>query len=164
MTDPRVRRLRELHDKAKRKSLPDTDRKEYEQLRSELGRLMVIAQHMSKQGKTLRSELRVAQIVKVVIDPEGVMPERTTTIDLASGGFAALLGTGRSIGKRVDFVLELPAAGGGKRSVAGKARVASSRPQGPLFRVSFAIEHMEPDAREHFEISLLDFVLARFAG
>src|SRR5947209_4168017 len=90
-------RLRELHEKAKRGTLQPGDKPEYESSRRELGRLLLVAQHLSHGGKTLRSQFRVARMIKVEIDVGGESPEKTSTIDLASGGFAALLPHGQPI-------------------------------------------------------------------
>ena len=150
-------RLRELHDRAKRGALTPNERPEYEQARRELGRLLLVAQHLNHGGETLRSQFRVARMIKVEIDLGGPAPEKTTTIDLASGGFAALLSAGHPVGKNVRFTLQLPG-----QSIEGTAKVASSRAQGSLHRVSFAFAELLPAHRDHLEMIIVDEVLARF--
>jgi PilZ domain len=157
-----INRFRELHDKAKAGSLQPALRTEYEQSRRELGRLMVVAQQMSHGGKTLRAALRIAQLIKVELGLGGPAPEKTSTMDLASGGFAALLPAGQPIGKVVTFTLQVPAFPSGTQPLHGAAKVASSRPQGGLHRVSFSFEKLAPADQEHLDMVIIDFVLRRF--
>ena len=158
-----ISRFRQLHDKAKSGALAPQDRGEYEQSRRELGRLLLVAQQMSHTGKTLRGALRIAQLIKVEIDLGGSAPERTSTMDLASGGFAALMSSSQPVGRNVAFTLHLPAlSGGGTTSVKGTGKVASTRPQGGLHRVSFTFETMTPADRELLDMSIIDYVLRRF--
>src|SRR4029078_4727826 len=102
-----ITRFRELHEKAKSGALAASDRPEYEQARRELGRLLLVAQQMSHGGKTLRSALRIAQLIKVELDLGGPSPERTSTMDLASGGFAALLPSSQPLGRVIGFTLHI---------------------------------------------------------
>ena len=158
-----IDRLRELHEKAKRGTLQPGERPEYESARRELGRLLLVAQHLNHGGKTLRSQFRIARVIKIEIDLGGESPEKTTTIDLASGGFAALLPHGQPVGRGVRFKMQLPGfGGGGARTIEGSAKVASSRPQGSLHRVSFAFAVLDAKDRDHLETVIVDEVLARF--
>lgn len=158
-----IQRFRELHERVKLGPLAAAERAEYEQLRRELGRLMLVAQQMNHGGKTLRSALRIAQLIKVDVELGGPGPQRTSTMDLASGGFAALLPANLPVGRVVRFTLHLPAlAGGGVQPVSGLGKVASCRPHGGLFRVSLAFDEISPDAREQIDITIIDYVLKRF--
>jgi hypothetical protein len=158
-----IARFRELHERAKAGSLPATDRPEYERARRELGRLLLVAQQMSHNGKTLRAALRIAQLIKVELDLGGASPERTSTMDLASGGFAALLPSSQPVGRVVGFTLHIPAfTGAGTQPITGKAKVASARSQGSLHRVSFAFEALTPATQELLDMAIIDFVLRRF--
>jgi hypothetical protein len=158
-----IARFRELHEKAKGGVLPAELRGEYQQARRDLGRLLLVAQQMNQNGKTLRSSLRIAQLIKTEIDVGGSSPERTSTMDVASGGFAALLPAGQPVGRVVGFVLHVPAfAGSGTQPIIGKAKVASSRPQGGLHRVSFAFEALTPANQELLDMAIIDYVLRRF--
>ena len=156
-----IDRFRELHEKAKGGTLPAPLRAEYEQARRELGRLMMVAQQMSHEGRTLRAALRIAQLIKVELDLGGA-PEKTSTMDLASGGFAALLPAGQPVGRAVPFTLHVPAFSAGTKPLKGTAKVASSRLQGRLHRVSFAFEKIAPADQEHLDMVIIDFVLRRF--
>ena len=141
--DSWITRFRELHEKAKSGALAPADLAEYQQSRRELGRLLLVAQQMGPGGGTLRAALRIAQLIKVELELGGSEPERTSTMDLASGGFAALLPASQPLGRSVAFTLHLPAfSGGGTQPVRGTSKVASSR--------------------ELLDIALIDFVLRRF--
>ncbi|MDB5220190.1 MAG: type pilus assembly PilZ [Myxococcaceae bacterium] len=158
-----IARFRELHEKAKAGSLPAQQRPEYEQSRRELGRLLLVAQQMNHNGKTLRSALRIAQLIKVELELGGSAPERTSTMDLASGGFAALLPASQPVGRVVGFTLHVPAfAGGGTQPITGKAKVASARSQGGLHRVSFSFDALTPANQELLDMAIIDYVLRRF--
>jgi hypothetical protein len=163
--NPLIARLRALHEKAKRGTLNAAERIQYDDHRRELARVMLVAQNMTHGGQALRGALRVAQVVKVEIDLGGPAPERTVTIDLATGGFAVVLPLGQPVGRKVSFTLMLASApGGGPHAMKGTARVASSRQQGATFRVSFAFEDVDPKDVGHLEMVILDYVLARFGA
>jgi hypothetical protein len=158
-----IARFRELHDRAKAGSLPAQDRGEYQQSRRELGRILLVAQQMNHNGKTLRAALRIAQLIKAELELGGPVPERTSTMDLASGGFAALLPASQPVGRVVRFTLHVPAfTGGGTQPITGKAKVASARSQGSLHRVSFSFDALPPDTQELLDMAIIDYVLRRF--
>lgn len=157
-----IGRIRALHEKAKKGRLTPSEKADYQQQRTELGRLLLVAQHLSHGGQTLRSALRVAQLIKVEIEALGTT-DKTTTIDLASGGFAVLLPRGYTVGAAALFTLMLPSfEGAGARPLKGSAKVASSRLTGTTHRVSFSFTSLEPADREYLDMVLLDFVLRRF--
>lgn len=157
-----IARIRALHEKAKQGRLTPSEKADYQQQRTELGRLLLVAQHLSHGGKTLRSALRIAQLIKVEVEVGGTT-DKTTTIDLASGGFAVLLPRPCAVGTPALFTLMLPSMEGpGTRALGGAAKVASARPQGTTQRVSFSFTTLEPADREYLDMVLLDFVLRRF--
>lgn len=157
-----IKRFRDLHDKAKKGTLQEPERAEYVIARNELGRLLLVAQHVNHGGATLRNALRIAQLIKVELDLGEGAPTKTSTIDLAGGGFAVLMPGGQPVGKIVGFKLFLPGFAGAPRVAEGKVKVASSRPQTGGFRVSFSFVELQPADREHLEIVIIDSVLARF--
>ncbi|AKV02108.1 type IV pilus assembly PilZ [Labilithrix luteola] len=159
-----IARFRELHDRAKSGSLNEKELVEYRQARTEFSRLMMVAQQLNRSGKTLRSTLRIAQLFKVELDLGAPPAVRTTTVDLATGGFAALLPMNEPLGKVVGFTLNVPVVGNAPSAIRGTARVASSRPHGGLFRVSFTFEPLKPAEQEQLEVVIIDSVLARFAS
>lgn len=162
-TNAFIARFREMHERAKAGSLPAQERGEYQQARRELGRLLLVAQQMNHNGKTLRAALRIAQLIKAELDLGGSAPERTSTMDLASGGFAVLLPADQPVGRVVGFTLHVPAfSGGGTQSITGKAKVASTRPQGSLHRVSFSFDALPPANQELLDMAIIDYVLRRF--
>lgn len=157
-----IERFRALHEKAKNGTLSSVDRGEYENSRSTLGRLMLVAQQATHSGKTLRAGLRIAQLLKVEIDLGGT-PEKTSTMDLASGGFAALLQGSQPVGRIAKVTLYIPTgSSSGAQPLACTAKVASSRQQGALHRVSFTFDTLSAADREKLEIAIIDFVLRRF--
>jgi len=158
-----ITEFRALHDKAKKGALTPGERARYETARLQFGRMVAVAQELAHTGKTLRSSLRMAKMLKVEIRPDDGDPVRASTIDLASGGFAVLLPTGMRVGRPAAFTLHLPAlTGTGTAPIEGRAVVASSRPQTTLFRVSFRFENLAPSATQHLDMALVDAVLERF--
>lgn len=122
---------------------------------------------MNRGGQTLRAARRVAQLVKVELvkvelDLGGPAPEKTSTMDLASGGFAAFLPASQPVGKTVGFSLQVPAFPSGTQPLKGTAKVASSRMQGSMHRMSFSFEKLAPADQEHLDMVIIDFVLRRF--
>lgn len=164
MTNDFIRTLRALHEKAKSGTLSSAEKTEYDQKREELGRLMIVAQNIGHGGKTLRSNLRIAQLIKCEIDTGEEKPYRTVTIDLASGGFAVLMAAHFPVGRMLKFSMNLPAlGGGGTQPIRGTAKVASSRSQGGLYRVSFHFQDIAKGDRDHLDLVIVDYVLQRFA-
>lgn len=158
-----IDRCRELHDRAKKGALPPALHAEYLEARSELARLMLVAQQLGHGGPPpVRAALRIAQLIKVEIDVGGLAPERTSTMDLASGGFAALLMASQPVGKSVTFTLHLPAFPSGIHPMKGTAKVVSSRAQGDLHRISFSLDETTPVEQDHLEMVIIDFILRRF--
>jgi hypothetical protein len=85
-------------------------------------------------------------------------------MDLASGGFAVHLPAAVKLGQPVAFTLHVPALSGrGTQPLKGTAKVASSRAQGKMHRVSFSFDAMPAADRELLEMAIIDFVLRRFS-
>jgi hypothetical protein len=159
-----IAEFKALHEKAKNKTLTPAEKARYQAARMQLAGLVTIAQQLGHAGRTLRSSLRMAKMLKVEIRPNEGEPIKSATIDLASGGFAILCPTAMKIGASAAFTLSLPnPSGGGTSPMTGRASVASSRAQGGLFRVSFKFEPLHPDAQEQLDMALIDAVLERFA-
>jgi hypothetical protein len=158
-----IAEFKALHDKAKKGTLTSLERTRYADARLQFSRLVVIAQQLGHSGQTLRSDLRMAKMLKVEVRPDAGEPLRVATIDLASGGFASLIPTRLTVGTGAGFTLYLPAsAGGGTAPISGRCTVASVRSQGNTFRVSFKFDKLVPEAQEQLEIALIDAVLERF--
>lgn len=163
--NPVVERLSKLHDKAKREALSADERDEYKKLCDDLGRILLIAQDLGHQGKTLRAALRVSSVLKVRLDFGGSQAVTTSTIDLSEGGFAVLLDSNQRVGHLVLFTLTLPAlVGGGTHSIKGTVRVASARAQGDHFRVSFTFTDVSPDDQDYLGATIMDMILTRYTA
>jgi len=163
--NPVVARLSKLHDKAKREALSADERDEYKKLCDDLCRILLIAQDLGHQGKTLRAALRVASVLKVRLDFGGAQAITTSTIDLSEGGFAVVLDATQRVGHLVLFTLSLPAlVGEGSHSINGTVRVASSRQQGSHFRVSFTFTDVSPDDHDYLGAIIMDMILARYSA
>jgi hypothetical protein len=148
-----------LHEKARNKSLTPAERIAYTQARVQFSRFVVMAQSLGHAGQTLRSNLRMAKMLKVEVRPDAGDPIRGSTVDLASGGFALLVPRSMVVGKGAAFTLNLP-----REAISGRCVVASSRNQAGLFRVSFKFENLTPDAEEHLAVTLIDAVLERLGA
>jgi hypothetical protein len=153
--------FRALHEKAKRGALTEPERGKYVGARHELGRLMLIAQSASPGGGTLRARFRVAQMFKVELTTS-TGQVKTSTIDVAAAGFAVLLDAGEKVGASAPFTLVLPEFPNGQRRVQGVARVASSRLQARVHRVSYTFADVGAPDMEHIEMVIIDAILARF--
>ncbi len=155
--------FRAMHDRAKSKPLTPAERAEYAEARRQFARVITVAQQLGHAGQTLRAGLRMAKMLKVEVKPEGGDALRVSTVDLSSGGFAALTQSGLRVGTPITFTLHLPKVpGGGTSPISGSGRVASSRAQTTIFRVSFVFDTLEPSAQEQLDIALVDAVLERF--
>lgn len=163
MKNPLVVKLKKLHEQAKRGTCTLEELEEYLQLREELGRMLLIAQHLTREGRTLRAALRVSTMLKVRLDPGGDKPISATTIDLSEGGFACLIDMALTVDEKLAFELTLPNLVAHPRTTTttGTVRVASCRRQGAAHRISFAFVDLERGDRVYLELCILDAVLAR---
>lgn len=156
-----IERFRALHERAKSGRLTPDERAEYASSRASLTRMLAVAQQLGHPGEPLRGDLRMAKLLKLDLHPDGASPLRLSTIDLASGGFAALMPMGLPLGRGARFTLHLPAVAGAG-PISGRCTTVSSRAQGGAFRVSFRIDELTPSAQEQLDVALIDAVLERF--
>jgi hypothetical protein len=84
--------------------------------------------------------------------------ETTATMNLSSGGFAALLSEAPARRATVDFVLHTR-----RGRLEGKARVVSAVRRDRSWLASFAIDEMSEGARHALDEIVLEQVLAGFA-
>lgn len=157
-----VAQFRALHEKAKSGKLTQAERLAYAAGRAQFARFVLVAQELGRAGQTLRSNLRMAKMLKVELRPDVGELARLSTIDVASGGFAALVAGGMKVGLGAAFTLYLPSGGGGSAPLTGRCVVASSRPQTTLFRVSFRFDNLPATAQEQLDMAIIDAVLERF--
>lgn len=159
-----VAHFKHLHEKAKSRSLTSEERVMYASARGQFVRLVLVSQQLGRAGETLRSNLRMAKMLKLELRPEDGEPLRLSTMDLASGGFAALIPGGMKVGRAAGFTLHLPNKNGsGTAPLSGRCVVASCRPQTALFRVSFRFDNLPPVEQEELDMALIDAVLERFS-
>jgi hypothetical protein len=157
-----VTQFKALHEKAKNGTLTAAERAEYKAGRSQFARFCLVAQELGRSGQTLRSNLRMAKLLKVDLQPDDGELMRLSTIDLASGGFAVLVPHLMRVGKGATFTLHLPGIRSAEGPAKGRCVVASGRPQGGSFRVSFRFDALSPSVQEQLDIAIIDAVLERF--
>jgi hypothetical protein len=164
--NPLVTKLSKLHEQAKRGTITEAELEEYLELREELGRMLLIAQHLTREGRTLRAALRMSTVLKVRLDSNDGKTISTTTIDLSEGGFACRVDAPLTVGKLFMFELALPniVMGNGTAPISGTVKVASCRNQHDVHRISFTFVEVERQDRVYLELCILDAILARFDG
>lgn len=151
-------KLRELHKKHKQRVLHPTEFPEYAALRDDFSAAMVRALRLTVQpGQSFRQALRVAAAVKLSLNVAD-RQHATITLDLASRGFAALLGTELPVGTRCTFALLV-----GAGPIRGSAVVAASKRHGSgsmSFRTSFVIDTLTEADQARLDDLVLEAALA----
>jgi hypothetical protein len=151
--------FRDLHERARRKTLSERDLATYRLGRDELARALLAAQRLTlKPGETPRQALRVARALQVDLDLL-TSRERAITIDLSTGGFSCLLAKAPPLGDEVGFSMRIPASD----PLAGRARIADVKPHSGNVRVAFQFVNVPADERERLELFVFDTVLAQLA-
>ena len=152
--------FRDLHERARRGQLNGREEAVYKGARDELARALLAAQKLTlRQGQVARQALRVTRALQVDLDLV-TSRARVVTLDVSTGGFAALLEKAPSLGEEVGYTLRIPASD----PVAGRARVADVKPQTGNVRVAFQFVNQSPEDRERLEMFVFDTVLAAIAG
>src|SRR5438874_8118872 len=124
--------LRDLHQQARRGTLPPDELKRYLDERETLAKAILAAQRLrAAPGGKGRQSLRVARELPVELGIDGAAT-KTQTIDIGVGGFAVLVGSPLRAGAQVTFKLELEPGS----VVDGKARVVSLQRKGKPYRVA----------------------------
>jgi hypothetical protein len=147
--------FRNLHKKAHENALDEAQRALYLAHRDELARAMMAAQRLTlPPGRPPRQELRIARALQLdlTIAPDTV---RLVTLDVGSGGFAALVDRKLNVGEVVDFALRLP----NQNPAAGKARVVDLKAQNGRIRGAFAFTQVPESDRERIEMFVFDATL-----
>jgi curved DNA-binding protein CbpA len=150
--------LRGLHEKRKQDALTASDRELYDYLRDDFAKTFLIAQRLTlKPGQAYRQALRVSCSLKVkIMLPKGT--EEGLTVDLSSGGLAALIGKDLEVGTRCEFFLHVP-----KSPIRGTGQVVASarnRMGSSLMRVSLSFDVLDAKTSERLDILVLDAALA----
>jgi hypothetical protein len=151
-------RMRDLISASRSRPLADSERNEYEKLRRALSDGYVLAQKLTlAPGQMQRRSRRVAHLLKATVKGPGVN-ETTATLNLSSGGFAALLTEAPPKRMAVDFVLHTR-----RGRLEGKARIVSAVRRDRSWLASFAIDEMNEGARHALDEIVLEQVIAGFA-
>jgi hypothetical protein len=152
-------RMKELIAVSRVRQLAEPELHECEKLRRALADGYVLAQKLTlRPGQLQRRSRRVAHLLKVTVTGPG-FTHKTATLNLSSGGFAALLPDEPSSKARADFVLHTRLG-----YLQGKARIVSAVRRDSSWLTSFAIDEMNDGARKALEDIVLEQVLATMTG
>lgn len=149
-------RMKDLMAASRARPLDDDELNECEKLRRALADGYVLAQKLTlRPGQFQRRSRRVAYLLKVTVSGPG-FSHKTATMNLSTGGFAALLPDPAPPSQtRADFTLHTR-----RGRLEGKARVVSAIRRDRCWLTSFAIEEMNEGARGALEDIVLEQVLA----
>jgi len=152
-------RMKDLMAASRVRQLAEDELDECERLRRALADGYVLAQKLTlRPGQWQRRSRRVAYMLKVTVSGPG-FGHKTATMNLSSGGFAALLPDEPASKSRADFALHTR-----RGSLQGKARIVSAMRRDGSWLTSFAIEEMNDGARKALEDIVLEQVLATLTG
>ncbi len=155
-----LRGFRDLHERARKRSLTPEESTRYLLMRDELARAMLAAQKISlKPGQVPRRALRVARAIQLDIDVNAIR-ERSLTLDLSSGGFSTTLARVPAVGDLVDVRLRLP----GGEPLACRARVTDIKPLGGSTRVAAQFVDVPAADLEKLEFFILDNVISMISA
>jgi hypothetical protein len=152
--------FRQLHEKARRGQLRESEALRYRTNRDELARALLAAQRLQlKAGEVPRQALRVARALQVDLElRDGRL--RALTQDISSGGFSCLLAKVPALGEEIGYSLRIPAA----KELAGRARVQDVKPLQGNARVSFAFVGISDADKERAELFVFDTILAQLTA
>jgi hypothetical protein len=152
--------FRDLHERARTGQLNGREQAIYKGARDELASALLAAQKLTlRQGQVARQALRVTRALQVDLDLVTTRT-RAVTLDISTGGFAALLEKAPPLGEEIGYQLRVPASD----PVSGRARVADVKPQTGNVRVAFQFLNQSPEDRERLEMFVFDTVLAAIGG
>jgi hypothetical protein len=152
-------RMKDLIAASRVRPLAETELHECENLRRALADGNVLAQKLTlRPGQLQRRSRRVAYLLKVTVTAPG-FSHKTATMNLSTGGFAALLPDRPPPKVRADFALHTRLG-----CLQGKARIVSAIPRDGSWLTSFAIDEMNDGARKALEEIVLEQVLATLTG
>lgn len=148
-------RMKQLIAASRVRPLADDELHECEKLRRALSDGYVLAQKLTlRPGQFQRRSRRVAYLLKVTVSGPD-LSHKTATMNLSTGGFAALLPDALASQTLADFVLHTRFG-----PLHGKGRVVSCVRRDRSWLTSFAIDEMNDRARRALEDIVLDQVLA----
>ena len=148
--------LRDLHEQARRGSLPPDELKRYLEERETLAQAILAAQRLRASPNAKgRKALRVARELPIELTVDRVVT-RARTVDLGVGGFAVTMAIPPRAGLQATFSMEVEPG----RASAGKARVVSVQRKGKPYRVAFRFEDLSPDETDRLGLAVFDAALA----
>jgi len=155
-----LKEFRCLHQGAKAGTLGPPDLATYRAARDKLARQLLTAQHLAlPPGKRQRRSLRVARALLLELEfQDGTV--RATTLQLSSGGLAALLASAPQIGEVVKLSLGIP----GGQPLQADARVVAVKEHLGNAMTSFQFLGLGEAEAERLEKFVFDAVLEYFGG
>ncbi len=148
--------LRDLHEQARRGSLPPEEVKRYLEERETLAQAILAAQRLRASPNAKgRKALRVARELPIELTIDRVVT-KARTVDLGVGGFAVLMALPPRAGLLGTFSMEVEAG----RKITGKARVVSVQRKGKPYRVAFRFEDLTADETDRLGLAVFDAALA----
>ena len=148
--------LRDLHEQARRGSLPPDELKRYHEERETLAQAILAAQRLRAAPNAKgRRALRVARELPIELTVARVIT-RARTLDLGVGGFAVMMIKPPRAGQQATFSMEVEPG----RAIAGQAQVVSVQRKGKPFRVAFRFEELPKEEYERLGIAIFDTALA----
>jgi c-di-GMP-binding flagellar brake protein YcgR len=149
-----------LHEHARMGVLSMPERQQYLHAREELASALLAAQrHELKGGQMARQSLRVQRTMQIDLALDGAENIRAMTLDLSIGGFAAMIGQNPEVGTHAKVTFKMPK---GDVPLETTGHVVNVREHNSIYRVSFAFEAMNSDARERMSFLVFDTVLETF--
>jgi hypothetical protein len=149
--------FKKAHEKYRQGDLSGADRRTYLDAREQLADALLKAQGLQRNpNEPARKAFRVAQAqpVEIRIGEEKV---QALTLDVARGGFSALIAAKLDMEQVIQFTLKMPSSD----PLSGKAKVMSVRRQGVANRYSFLFTNVSENDQDRVETLLFDWALAR---
>jgi len=150
--------FRDLHERAKAGGLGPPDLATYHTARDNLSRLLLTAQHLTLlPGQRPRHSLRVARALLAELEfSDGSL--RAKTLQLSSGGVAALLPSAPEVGEVVKISLNIP----GGEPLKASARVVGVHGHLGSASASFQFMGLGASDVERLETFVFDAFLEQF--
>jgi hypothetical protein len=159
MQKEKALRLKELLSTSRSRALADAEHAELDRLRRALHDGYILAQRLTlAPGQMQRRSRRVAHALKATVVGADFR-ETTSTMNLSSGGFAALLTEPPARHERVEFTLQTRLG-----RLQGKARAVSAIRRDRSWLASFAIDEMPDGSRQALDQIVFEQVVSRLPG
>ena len=148
--------LRDLHEQARRGSLPPDELKRYLEERETLAQAILAAQRQRAAPNAKgRRALRVARELPIELTFDKVVT-KSRTLDLGVGGFAVLMTKPLRAGQKATFAMEVEPG----HSITGQAQVVSVQRKGKPFRVAFSFGELPKEEIDRLGLAIFDAALA----